>query len=158
MCLQEGLGLNSLSLLLLGPHRQPGVAHGALTHSLDLHPVGLGAEEPIGRTGGTTGGQCVWLSAGALPFRPSKNILFLCSMCLIPAYTFGETELYNQHIFTPGGFINSFQNWSQRPVHIYPCAFYRRGFTENSWGLLPYARPVTTIGEWALVLAASSWI
>uniref|UniRef100_A0A4X1VSA2 Acyltransferase n=2 Tax=Sus scrofa TaxID=9823 RepID=A0A4X1VSA2_PIG len=66
-------------------------------------------------------------------------------MCLIPAYTFGETELYNQHIFTPGGFINSFQNWSQRPVHIYPCAFYRRGFTENSWGLLPYARPVTTI-------------
>ncbi|ELK32023.1 Acyl-CoA wax alcohol acyltransferase 2 [Myotis davidii] len=28
---------------------------------------------------------------------------------------------------------------------IYPCAFNECGFTENSWGLLPYAQPVTTI-------------
>uniref|UniRef100_A0A8C0W705 Acyltransferase n=1 Tax=Castor canadensis TaxID=51338 RepID=A0A8C0W705_CASCN len=55
-------------------------------------------------------------------------------VALIPAYVFGETDLYNQHIFTPG-----------RVVHIYPCAFYGRGFTKNSWGLLPHSRPVTTI-------------
>ncbi|XP_045365131.1 acyl-CoA wax alcohol acyltransferase 2 [Camelus bactrianus] len=66
-------------------------------------------------------------------------------VALIPAYTFGETELYNQHIFTPGGLVNRFQKWFQSMVHIYPCAFYGRGFTENSWGFLPYARPVTTI-------------
>ncbi|XP_021536244.1 acyl-CoA wax alcohol acyltransferase 2 isoform X1 [Neomonachus schauinslandi] len=64
---------------------------------------------------------------------------------LIPAYAFGETDLYNQYIFTPGGLVNRFQKWMQRMVHIYPCAFYGRGFTENSWGLLPYARPVTTV-------------
>ncbi|XP_008710495.2 acyl-CoA wax alcohol acyltransferase 2 [Ursus maritimus] len=64
---------------------------------------------------------------------------------LIPAYAFGETDLYDQHIFTPGGLVNRFQNWVQSMTHIYPCAFYGRGFTENSWGLLPYARPVTTV-------------
>ncbi|KAM7338939.1 hypothetical protein ACRRTK_002423 [Alexandromys fortis] len=64
---------------------------------------------------------------------------------LIPAYAFGETDLYDQHIFTPGGYINRFQNWFQKMVHIYPCAFYGRGFTKNSWGLLPYSQPVTTV-------------
>ncbi|XP_058906178.1 acyl-CoA wax alcohol acyltransferase 2 [Kogia breviceps] len=66
-------------------------------------------------------------------------------VALIPAYAFGETELYNQQIFTPGGFVNHFQKWFQSMVHIYPCAFYGHGFIENSWGLLPYARPVTNI-------------
>ncbi|XP_032111736.1 acyl-CoA wax alcohol acyltransferase 2 [Sapajus apella] len=66
-------------------------------------------------------------------------------VALIPTYAFGETDLYDQHIFTPGGFVNRFQKWFQRMVHIYPCAFYGRGFTKNSWGLLPHALPVTTI-------------
>ncbi|XP_032474802.1 acyl-CoA wax alcohol acyltransferase 2 [Phocoena sinus] len=63
---------------------------------------------------------------------------------------------YIKQIFTPGGFVNRFQKWFQSMVYIYPCAFYGHGFLENSWGLLPYARPVTTTGELALVLAASS--
>ncbi|XP_077002266.1 acyl-CoA wax alcohol acyltransferase 2 [Tamandua tetradactyla] len=66
-------------------------------------------------------------------------------VALIPAYAFGETELYDQYIFSPGGLVNRFQKWFQSIVHIYPCAFYGRGFTKNSWGLLPHARPVTTI-------------
>ncbi|XP_003471064.1 acyl-CoA wax alcohol acyltransferase 2 [Cavia porcellus] len=66
-------------------------------------------------------------------------------VALIPAYAFGETELYNQHIFTAGGLVNCFQKWFQSLVHIYPCAFYGRGFTKNSWGLLPYAQPTTTV-------------
>lgn len=72
---------------------------------------------------------------------------FLHRVPLIPAYAFGETDLYNQHIFTPGGLVNRFQKWVQRMIHIYPCAFYGRGLTENSWGFLPFARPVTTVGE-----------
>ncbi|XP_066106309.1 acyl-CoA wax alcohol acyltransferase 2 [Saccopteryx bilineata] len=66
-------------------------------------------------------------------------------VALIPAYVFGETELYNQYIFTPGGLVNRFQKLFRSLTHIYPCAFYGRGFTKKSWGLLPYARPVTTI-------------
>lgn len=83
-------------------------------------------------------------------------MLFVFRVAVIPAYSFGETELYNQYIFTPGGFINRFQKWLQNMVHIYPCAFYGRGLTETSPGLLPYAQPVTTIGKWALQLAATS--
>uniref|UniRef100_A0A8C9CGX2 Acyltransferase n=1 Tax=Phocoena sinus TaxID=42100 RepID=A0A8C9CGX2_PHOSS len=59
---------------------------------------------------------------------------FVLQVALIPAY----------QIFTPGGFVNRFQKWFQSMVYIYPCAFYGHGFLENSWGLLPYARPVTT--------------
>ncbi|XP_035144707.1 acyl-CoA wax alcohol acyltransferase 2 [Callithrix jacchus] len=66
-------------------------------------------------------------------------------VALIPTYAFGETDLYDQHIFTPGGFVNRFQMWFRSMVHVYPCAFYGRGFTKNSRGLLPYALPVTTI-------------
>lgn len=84
-------------------------------------------------------------------------MVFLCRVALIPAYAFGETELYNQHIFTAGGLVNCFQKWFQSLVHIYPCAFYGRGFTKNSWGLLPYAQPTTTVGEWALLWAVSVW-
>ncbi|KAM5221559.1 acyl-CoA wax alcohol acyltransferase 2 [Ctenodactylus gundi] len=66
-------------------------------------------------------------------------------VALIPSYAFGEEDLYDQHIFTPGGLVNCFQIWFQRLTHIYPCAFYGRGFTKNSWGFLPYAQPVTTV-------------
>ncbi|XP_004474358.1 LOW QUALITY PROTEIN: acyl-CoA wax alcohol acyltransferase 2 [Dasypus novemcinctus] len=67
-------------------------------------------------------------------------------VALIPAYNFGETDLYDQYIFTPGGLLVScLQKWVKSMVHIYPCAFYGHGFTKNSWGLLPYDRPVTTI-------------
>ncbi|KFO29875.1 Acyl-CoA wax alcohol acyltransferase 2, partial [Fukomys damarensis] len=66
-------------------------------------------------------------------------------VALIPAYSFGETELYNQYIFSPGGLVNCFQMWFQSLVHVYPCAFYGRGFTRNSWGFLPYARSLTTV-------------
>ncbi|XP_005401663.1 PREDICTED: acyl-CoA wax alcohol acyltransferase 2 isoform X1 [Chinchilla lanigera] len=66
-------------------------------------------------------------------------------VALIPAYAFGETELYNQHIFARGGFVHCFQKWFQSLVHIYPCAFYGRGFTKNSWGFLPYAQSLTTV-------------
>ncbi|ELK15642.1 Acyl-CoA wax alcohol acyltransferase 2 [Pteropus alecto] len=88
---------------------------------------------------------------------PGSNTLFLKKRtgfvykalqhgaALIPTYAFGETDLYDQHIFHPGGLVNCFQKLFRRLTHIYPCAFYGRGFTENSWGLLPYARPVTTV-------------
>ncbi|XP_048191333.1 acyl-CoA wax alcohol acyltransferase 2 [Perognathus longimembris pacificus] len=66
-------------------------------------------------------------------------------VALIPAYAFGETNLYKQHIFTPGGWMSRFQDWFRSILHIYPCFFYGRGFTKNSWGLLPFALPVTTV-------------
>uniref|UniRef100_G1PCI5 Acyltransferase n=1 Tax=Myotis lucifugus TaxID=59463 RepID=G1PCI5_MYOLU len=67
-------------------------------------------------------------------------------VALIPAYAFGEVGLYHQHIFTSGGLVNHFQKWFQS-VHIYPCDFNERGFTENSWGLLPYAQPGLAVRE-----------
>ncbi|KAK2083344.1 Acyl-CoA wax alcohol acyltransferase 2 [Saguinus oedipus] len=107
-----------------------------------------------------TGNMLIVVAGGLAECRyslPGSSTLFLKKrsgfvrialrhgVALIPTYAFGETDLYDQHIFTSGGFVNRFQKWFRNMVHVYPCAFYGRGFTKNSWGLLPYALPVTTI-------------
>ncbi|XP_054430206.1 acyl-CoA wax alcohol acyltransferase 2 [Pteronotus mesoamericanus] len=66
-------------------------------------------------------------------------------VAVIPSYAFGEVDLYNQHIFTPGGLVSRFQEWSRKVTHIYPTASYGCGLTKNSWGFLPHSRPVTTV-------------
>ncbi|XP_073741966.1 acyl-CoA wax alcohol acyltransferase 2 [Callorhinus ursinus] len=79
---------------------------------------------------------------GITPYMLTLGVLFWVP--LLRDYVM-SSDLYDQYIFTPGGLVNRFQKWMQRMIHIYPCAFYGRGFTENSWGLLPYARPVTAV-------------
>uniref|UniRef100_A0A8C6B9Y1 Acyltransferase n=1 Tax=Monodon monoceros TaxID=40151 RepID=A0A8C6B9Y1_MONMO len=91
--------------------------------------------------------ECRYSLPGSTTLVLKNQRAFVLQVALIPAYASGETELYIKQIFTPGGFVNRFQKWFQSMVYIYPCAFYGHGFLENSWGLLPYARPVTTTGE-----------
>uniref|UniRef100_A0A8C6B904 Acyltransferase n=1 Tax=Monodon monoceros TaxID=40151 RepID=A0A8C6B904_MONMO len=88
--------------------------------------------------------ECRYSLPGSTTLVLKNRTSFVHTVALIPAYASGETELYIKQIFTPGGFVNRFQKWFQSMVYIYPCAFYGHGFLENSWGLLPYARPVTT--------------
>lgn len=85
-----------------------------LTLSLGLGLAKLGAEESLGRPRDSCG-QHLWLSPGFLPFPLSKAMLFLCKVPLPPAYAFGETGLYDQHIFIPGAWSvasrSGFREW-----------------------------------------------
>ncbi|XP_069776019.1 diacylglycerol O-acyltransferase 2-like isoform X2 [Narcine bancroftii] len=65
---------------------------------------------------------------------------------LVPVYCFGENEVYDQVIFAPSSYAKRFQCLFQKLLGFAPCLFRGQGlFFTRSWGLMPYARPVTTL-------------
>nr|XP_033780926.1 2-acylglycerol O-acyltransferase 3 [Geotrypetes seraphini] len=65
---------------------------------------------------------------------------------LVPVYTFGESDLYQQVIFKEGSWMKTLQLHFQKIVGFAPCLFLGRGiFSSESWGLTPFNKPVTTI-------------
>ncbi|XP_056665304.1 acyl-CoA wax alcohol acyltransferase 1 [Monodelphis domestica] len=64
---------------------------------------------------------------------------------LVPTFTFGETEVYHQVLFPESSRMYRFQCWFQGIVGFYFCVFYGRGFFQDSWGLLPFPKPIVTI-------------
>ncbi|XP_040858152.1 acyl-CoA wax alcohol acyltransferase 1 [Ochotona curzoniae] len=67
---------------------------------------------------------------------------------LVPTFTFGETEVYDQVLFHKDSRMYKFQSFFRRVFGFYFCVFYGQGFSQDSTGLLPYSRPiVTVVGE-----------
>ncbi|XP_036989023.1 acyl-CoA wax alcohol acyltransferase 1 [Artibeus jamaicensis] len=64
---------------------------------------------------------------------------------LVPTFTFGETDVFNQVVFHQDSKMFKFQSWFRRIFGFYFCVFYGRGFPRGSTGLLPYPLPVTTV-------------
>uniref|UniRef100_A0A8D0KXC6 Diacylglycerol O-acyltransferase 2 n=1 Tax=Strix occidentalis caurina TaxID=311401 RepID=A0A8D0KXC6_STROC len=65
---------------------------------------------------------------------------------LVPVYSFGENEVYEQVIFEEGSWGRWVQKKFQKHIGFAPCIFHGRGlFSSNSWGLLPYSKPITTV-------------
>ncbi|XP_078525424.1 2-acylglycerol O-acyltransferase 3 [Lissotriton helveticus] len=65
---------------------------------------------------------------------------------LVPVYTFGENDLYEQVVFEEGSWGKTLQTKFQKLVGFAPCLFMGRGvFSPNSWGLNPFAKPVYTV-------------
>ncbi|XP_042334241.1 diacylglycerol O-acyltransferase 2-like isoform X2 [Sceloporus undulatus] len=68
---------------------------------------------------------------------------------LVPAFSFGENDLFQQVFFEEGTWMRWLQDGFRRLLGFAPCFFYGRGLTSaHSRGFLPFPRPVTTvIGE-----------
>ncbi|XP_062997817.1 diacylglycerol O-acyltransferase 2-like isoform X2 [Elgaria multicarinata webbii] len=68
---------------------------------------------------------------------------------LVPAFSFGENDLFQQVLFKEGTWMRNLQNRFRKLLGFAPCFFYGRGLTSiHSKGFLPFPRPVTTvIGE-----------
>ncbi|ELW56463.1 2-acylglycerol O-acyltransferase 3 [Tupaia chinensis] len=65
---------------------------------------------------------------------------------LVPVYTFGENDIFRLKAFA----TDTWQYWCQvtfkKLVGFSPCIFWGRGlFSANSWGLLPFSVPITTV-------------
>lgn len=75
----------------------------------------------------------------------------LCRAYLVPSYSFGENEAYNQETFPEGTWLRffqkNFQKIGKRILGINFCTFHGRGLTRGSWGFLPFNHPITTVGE-----------
>ncbi|XP_051486307.1 diacylglycerol O-acyltransferase 2-like isoform X7 [Apus apus] len=72
---------------------------------------------------------------------------------LVPSFSFGENDLFRQVVFEEGSWMRSIQQRFQKIMGFAPCVFYGRGLTSvQSWGFLPYPRPITTVvGEPVMV-------
>ncbi|KAH0520454.1 Acyl-CoA wax alcohol acyltransferase 1 [Microtus ochrogaster] len=64
---------------------------------------------------------------------------------LVPTFTFGETEVYDQVLFHEESWMYKFQSFFRRIFGFYFCVFYGQGFNQGSLGLLPYHKPIVTI-------------
>ncbi|XP_040261044.1 diacylglycerol O-acyltransferase 2-like [Bufo bufo] len=65
---------------------------------------------------------------------------------LVPSFSFGETDLYDQVHFSEGSFLRAAQCKVQKFWGFAPCFFYGRGLiSPKSKGFIPYSRPITTV-------------
>ncbi|KAJ3640706.1 hypothetical protein Zmor_027250 [Zophobas morio] len=61
---------------------------------------------------------------------------------IVPVITFGENELFRQF---QNETVLRMQNFVKKWVGFVPALFYGRGFTENSFGMVPFRRPLKTV-------------
>ncbi|KAM4747507.1 LOW QUALITY PROTEIN: uncharacterized protein WCC33_005074 [Rhinophrynus dorsalis] len=64
---------------------------------------------------------------------------------LVPVYSFGENELYEQIRLTPGSWAWKLQHLFQKYVGFAPCLFKGTGVFSDGWGINPFPRPLTTV-------------
>ncbi len=67
------------------------------------------------------------------------------SASLVPAYSFGETDLYFQADNPQGSTLRCLQDRVKRLVGVSPALFYGRGIFNYSFGFLPHRRPINTV-------------
>ena len=66
---------------------------------------------------------------------------------LVPIFSFGENDIFKQVENSPGSWVRWFQHRLQKTVRVSIPLFYGRGVFQYSFGLMPYRRPITTVGE-----------
>ncbi|XP_045397453.1 2-acylglycerol O-acyltransferase 3 [Lemur catta] len=64
---------------------------------------------------------------------------------LLPVYSFGENDIFRFKAFAEGSWQFRCQVIFKKLVGFSPCIFWGRSLLSNSWGLLPFAVPITTV-------------
>ncbi|XP_075438056.1 diacylglycerol O-acyltransferase 2-like [Ascaphus truei] len=65
---------------------------------------------------------------------------------LVPVYSFGENDIFDQVRLSPDSWGRRLQRLFQKHVGFAPCIFRGRGvFSGDSWGINPFPRPITTV-------------
>lgn len=84
-----------------------------------------------------------------LAFLGSSICPLLCPSraALVPIFSFGENNLFNQVENTPGTWLRWIQNRLQKIMGISLPLFHGRGVFQYSFGIMPFRQPITTIGE-----------
>ncbi|XP_065157473.1 2-acylglycerol O-acyltransferase 1-like isoform X2 [Atheta coriaria] len=64
---------------------------------------------------------------------------------LVPVFSFGETDVFDQVDNPEGSWVRSLQEWLKNYIGIAPAIPVGRGFFQYNFGLVPRRRPVTTV-------------
>uniref|UniRef100_W5KNF2 Acyltransferase n=1 Tax=Astyanax mexicanus TaxID=7994 RepID=W5KNF2_ASTMX len=107
------------------------------------------------------GGNAVVIAVGgaleALDSHPGTNIVLLTSKKgfiklamehgahLVPVYSFGENELYDQVDNPRGTWLRWIQDHLQTYMGVSLPLFHARGIFQYSFGLMPYRKRITTV-------------
>uniref|UniRef100_A0A8D0BF01 Acyltransferase n=1 Tax=Salvator merianae TaxID=96440 RepID=A0A8D0BF01_SALMN len=151
-------GITAFLAILAGNFRLPGLREYLMSGG--LCPVTRQAiEHHLSRNGtGNAVAIVVGGAAEALLCKPGVTTLILKKRKgfvrmalqhgahLVPAFSFGENDLFQQLVFEEGTWMQKLQIKFQKFLGFSPCFFYGRGFTSvHSRGFLPFPRPVTTV-------------
>lgn len=64
---------------------------------------------------------------------------------LVPVFSFGEVDVYDQFKFTPGSRLDRFQQWFKEKTGVMLCVPMGRGLFQYSFGIVPRRSPITTV-------------
>ncbi|CAI5451985.1 unnamed protein product [Caenorhabditis angaria] len=64
---------------------------------------------------------------------------------LVPCYSFGENDIFNQADNPKGSTIRHFQTAMKKIMGFSPPAFHGRGVFNYTFGLLPFRKPINTV-------------
>lgn len=64
---------------------------------------------------------------------------------LVPVFSFGETDIYDQVYGPEGSRLRRIQNYIRKVIGIAPIILIGRGFFQYSFGLIPQRKPITVV-------------
>nr|KAF6355505.1 monoacylglycerol O-acyltransferase 3 [Myotis myotis] len=85
-------------------------------------------------------------SKSCWPNHPSSLLPFFPRASLVPVYSFGENDVFRLKVFATDSWQYLCQSIIKKYLGFAPCIFWGRSlFSANSWGLLPFPVPITTV-------------
>lgn len=67
---------------------------------------------------------------------------------LVPVFSFGETDIYDQVFGAEGSFLKRAQHYIRKTIGIAPIILMGRGFFQYSFGIIPLRKPITVVGNY----------
>ncbi|XP_076175191.1 2-acylglycerol O-acyltransferase 2-A [Ptiloglossa arizonensis] len=64
---------------------------------------------------------------------------------LVPVFSFGETDIYDQVYGPEGSFLRRAQHYIRKKVGIAPILLLGRGFFQYSFGIIAHRKPITVV-------------
>ena len=67
----------------------------------------------------------------------------------MPVFSFGETDVYDQVNVPVGSLFRKFQEFVKKLTGVVPAIPLGRGLFQNSFGVLPFKKPINVDGEYS---------
>ena len=78
---------------------------------------------------------------------PNIIVIFAFRASLVPVFSFGENDLFKQADNPVGSTLRSFQEKFKHMFGFAPPVFYGRGVFNYTFGLIPFRKPIHTVGK-----------
>ena len=75
-------------------------------------------------------------------------VAFLGRAALVPVFSFGENDTYQQVMFADGSWCRWLQKRLQKIVGFALCVIQGCSLlSADTWGVMPFPKPITSVGE-----------